>query len=152
MATVPPDPNTASAPPSWPDHPSPDNPHPVSSGVGRALLHPAVRNGRKEVPATRQRETPAHRLEPRVNRPPDFTPADVAAQPVRRITSNVFDRGLVAFAVTVARRAAVEVRRCYCVVTKSEFAVPPSEQLQTRRFRGDFAARCHLISQSWGSN
>ncbi|EUA37414.1 PPE23 domain protein [Mycobacterium avium subsp. avium 2285 (R)] len=152
MATVPPDPNTASAPPSWPDHPSPDNPHPVSSGVGRAPLHSAVRNGRKEVPATRQRETPAHRLEPRVNRPPDFYAGRRGRAAGVTNYQQRFRPGLVAFAMTVARRAAVEVRRCYCVVTKSEFAVPPSEQLQTRRFRGDFAARYHLISQSRGSN
>lgn len=81
-----------------------------------------------------------------------FMPADGAAAPRVRMTSNFFDQGLVPFAVTLVRGAAVEVRHCYCVVTQSEFAIPLSEQLQTPGFRTDRGGRSHLLSQSRGSN
>lgn len=64
------------------------------------------------------------------------------------ITSNFFGVGLVPFAVTLLRGAAVEVRHCYCVVTKSEFVLPLNEQLQTPGFRTDRGGRSHLLSQS----
>lgn len=79
-----------------------------------------------------------------------FMPAMVTAAPSVTITSNFLDRGLVAFAATVHRGAAVEVRRCYCVVTKSEFAVPLSEQLQTPVFNIALGGHRHLVSQSRG--
>ena len=79
-----------------------------------------------------------------------FMPAAVTAAPRVTITSNFLDRGLVAFAATVHRGAAVEVRRCYCVVTKSEFAVPLSEQLQTQVFPIALGGHRHLVSQSRG--
>lgn len=79
-----------------------------------------------------------------------FMPAAVTAAPRVTITSNFFDRGLVAFAATVHRGAAVEVRRCYCVVTKSEFAVSLSEQLQTQVFHIALGGHRHLVSQSRG--
>lgn len=81
-----------------------------------------------------------------------FMPADGAAAPRVRMTSNFSDPGLVPFAVTLLRGAAVEVRHCYCVVTQSEFAIPLSEQLQTPGFRTDRGGRSHLLSQSRGSN
>jgi hypothetical protein len=68
------------------------------------------------------------------------------------ITSNFFDPRLVPFAVSLLRRAAVEVRHCYRVVTKSEFALPLSEQLQTPGFRADLGGRRHLVSQRRGCN
>jgi hypothetical protein len=79
-----------------------------------------------------------------------FMPAAVTAAPRVTITSNFLERGLVAFAATVHRGAAVEVRRCYCVVTKSEFAVPLSEQLQTQVFHIALGGHRHLVSQSRG--
>lgn len=79
-------------------------------------------------------------------------PGDAAPASRAPITSNFFDRGLVPFAMTVFLRAAVEVRRCYCVVTKSEFAVPLSEQLQTPGFHTDLGGPSHLVSQSRGLN
>ncbi len=67
------------------------------------------------------------------------------------VTSNFFGVELVPFAVTLLRGAAVEVRHCYCVVTKSEFTVPLSEQLQTPGFRTDLGGGSHLVSQSPGT-
>jgi hypothetical protein len=80
-----------------------------------------------------------------------FMPGNRAAAPRVTITSNFFDRGLVPFAVTLLRGAAVEVRHCYCVVTKSEFAVLLSEQLQTPGFHTDLGGGSHLVSQSPGT-
>lgn len=74
-----------------------------------------------------------------------FMPGDAAPAPWAPITSNFFDRGLVPFAMTLLQGAAVEVRRCYCVVTKSEFAVPLSEQLQTPGFHTDLGGPSHLV-------
>lgn len=79
-----------------------------------------------------------------------FTPTGLTVAPRVTITSNFLDRRLVPFAMTALRRAAVEVRRCYCVVTKSEFAVPLSEQLQTPGFHTDLGGHRHLVSQSRG--
>ena len=79
-----------------------------------------------------------------------FMPDSAATASRVPVTSNFFDLGLVPSAMTVLRGAAVEVRRCYCVVTKSEFAVPLSEQLQTPGFRTDLGGRSHLVSQSRG--
>jgi hypothetical protein len=81
-----------------------------------------------------------------------FMPGNGITAPRVTITSNVFDPGLVPFAVTLLRGAAVEVRHCYCVVTKSEFAVPLGEQLQTPGFRADLGGRSHLVSQRRGCN
>lgn len=81
-----------------------------------------------------------------------FMPLDAAATSRALITSNFFARGLVPFAMTAPQGAAVEVRRCYCVVTKSEFAVPLSEQLQTPGFHSDRGGPSHLVSQSRGLN
>lgn len=81
-----------------------------------------------------------------------FTPLDATTASQAPITSNFLPRGLVPFAMTVPQGAAVEVRRCYCVVTKSEFAVPLSEQLQTPGFRSDRGGPGHLVSQSRGLN
>lgn len=75
---------------------------------------------------------------------------DVAAATCPMATSNFFDRGQMPFVLTVARRAAVEVRRCYCVVNESEFAVPLREQLQTRCVHPGLGGRSHLLSQSRG--
>lgn len=77
-----------------------------------------------------------------------FMPGDAATASRAPTTSNFLGRGLVPFAMTVLQGAAVEVRRCYCVVTKSEFAVPPSEQLQTPGFHTDLGGPSHLVSQS----
>lgn len=52
------------------------------------------------------------------------------------------------FVPAVERRAAVEVRRCYCVVNESEFAVPPREQLQTRCVHPGLRGRSHLLAES----
>ncbi len=81
-----------------------------------------------------------------------FMPGNGATASGMMITSNFFDPGLVPFAVTLLRGAGVEVRRCYCAVTKSEFAVPLSEQLQTPGFRTDLGGRSHLVSQGRGLN
>lgn len=54
------------------------------------------------------------------------------------------------FAVTRPKGAAIQVRRCYCGVTKNEFAVPSSEQLQTGGFRKSFRGRGHLLSAESG--
>lgn len=78
--------------------------------------------------------------------------ADVTAATSPTAISNFFGRGLMTLVITVVRRAAVEVRRCYCVVNESEFAVPLREQLQTRCVRTDLGGRSHLISQSRGLN
>ena len=66
--------------------------------------------------------------------------------------SNYSTGGLGTFVITVVRRAAVEVRRCYCVVNESEFAVPLREQLQTGCVRTGLGGRSHLISQSRGND
>lgn len=81
-----------------------------------------------------------------------FMPLDNATATRAPITSNFFGRRLVPFAMTAPQGAAVEVRRCYCVVTKSEFAVPLSEQLQTPGFHSDRGGPSHLVSQSRGLN
>jgi len=81
-----------------------------------------------------------------------FMAAEDTSTPRRTATSNFFDGWLVPFAMTVLEGAAVEVRRCYCVVTESEFAVPLREQLQIRGFRTDLEDRSHLIFQSRGEN
>lgn len=79
-------------------------------------------------------------------------PAEAATASWAPITSNFFGQGLVPFAMTLLRGGAAEVRRCYCVVTKSEFVVPPSEQLQTPGFHTDLGSPSHLVSQSRGLN
>lgn len=81
-----------------------------------------------------------------------FMPGDASTASRAPVTSNFLGRGLVPCAVTALQGAAVEVRRCYCVVTKNEFAVPLSEQLQTPGFHTDLGSPSHLVSQSRGLN
>ena len=79
-----------------------------------------------------------------------FIASDVTVTRGLTVISNFCERGPMTLVITVARRAAVEVRGCYCVVNESEFAVPLREQLQTHCVRTGLGGRSHLISQSRG--
>lgn len=74
--------------------------------------------------------------------------ATVAGSSPETTTSNFSANHWYPLVRAPARGPAVEVSRCYSVVTKSEFAVLLSEQLQTPGFRTDLGSPSHLVSQS----